>query len=69
MTMAKKNSYEAYIEELEGIIAEIENAEIPIDELTNKVKRAAELIKVCQATLQKTEDEVNEIIASLDGKG
>ncbi len=68
MTMAKKKSYEAYIEELESIIAEIENAEIPIDELTNKVKRAAELIKVCQATLQKTEDEVNEIIASLDGK-
>lgn len=49
---------EAY-KELESIVREIERAEITVDELSAKITRATELLRICREKLQKTEDEVN----------
>jgi exodeoxyribonuclease VII small subunit len=64
--MSEKISYTAAFEELQSIVEEIEQGEISVDELSEKVKRAALLIKVCKSKLQSTETDVNKILKELD---
>ncbi|MDP3929147.1 MAG: exodeoxyribonuclease VII small subunit [Bacteroidota bacterium] len=64
--MSEKISYTAAFEELQSIVEEIEQGEISVDELSEKVKRAAFLIKVCKSKLQSTETDVNKILKELD---
>jgi exodeoxyribonuclease VII small subunit len=59
-------TYTRAFEELQVIVAEIERGEISVDELSEKVKRAAVLIKICKAKLTSTEDDVNKILRDLD---
>jgi len=61
----EEQSYSRAIEELEKIVTEIENEDISVDELSEKVKRAAELIRICKAVLYKTEDEVNAVLKGM----
>ena len=61
----KPNYTEAY-EELQSIVSEIEEGEISVDELSEKVKRAALLIKVCKNKLTTTEGDVNQILKELE---
>jgi len=63
--MNKTITYADAIVELETIVSEIENASIGVDELSEKVKRAAELIKFCRSKLTSTEKEVNSILKNL----
>jgi exodeoxyribonuclease VII small subunit len=65
--MSKKTNYEEQILELESIIREIEDASISVDELAAKVKRAAELIRKCQAVLDNTGKEVDAILKEMEG--
>ncbi len=58
-------NYTQAIEELEAIVLEIENAEINVDGLSEKVKRASELIRFCRKTLNATETEVENILKDL----
>jgi exodeoxyribonuclease VII small subunit len=64
--MSKTITYAEAIEELETIVSEIENASIGVDELSEKVKRAAELIKFCRSKLTATEKEVGSILKNLE---
>lgn len=66
--MEKKETYQAAFEELEVIVNEIEGGEISVDELSEKVKRAAKLIKICKNKLTSTEENVNEILKELQEK-
>jgi exodeoxyribonuclease VII small subunit len=63
--MEKKISYTEAITELEAIVTEIEEGEITIDTLSEKVKRASELIRVCKNKLTATEEDVNKILGEL----
>ncbi|KAF0199648.1 MAG: exodeoxyribonuclease VII small subunit [Bacteroidetes bacterium] len=63
--MSKTITYAEAIVELETIVSDIENASIGVDELSEKVKRAAELIKFCRSKLTSTEKEVNSILKNL----
>jgi exodeoxyribonuclease VII small subunit len=56
---------EAFIQ-LQGIVSEIEQGDISVDELSEKVKKAAFLIKVCKSKLTTTEEDVNEILKELE---
>jgi exodeoxyribonuclease VII small subunit len=60
-----KNYTEAF-EELQAIVTEIEQGEISVDELSEKVKRAALLIRYCKTKLTSTEEDVNAILKELD---
>ncbi len=64
--MKEKMDYTEAFEELQTIVAEIEDGEISVDELSEKVKRAALLIKICKAKLTSTEEDVNKILKELD---
>ena len=58
-------NYTKAFEELQEIVHEIESGEISVDTLSKKVKRAAELIKVCKTKLTSTEEDVNKILKEL----
>lgn len=59
------NSYSEAMEELERIVREIEDADISVDELSKKVKRASVLIRYCRSKLHSTESEVEEILKQI----
>lgn len=63
--MEKKISYTAAITELEKIVSEMEKGEIGVDALSEKVKRATGLIRVCRSKLTETEKDVNEILGEM----
>jgi len=58
-------NYTKAFEELQEIVHEIESGEISVDTLSKKVKRAAELIKICKTKLTSTEEDVNKILKEL----
>ncbi len=60
--MSKSQTYQQAIDELEAIVNEIENEEISVDELSEKVKRASQLIKLCKTKLTNTEQEVSKVL-------
>jgi exodeoxyribonuclease VII small subunit len=60
-----KNYTDAF-EELQAIVTEIEQGEISVDELSEKVKRAALLIRYCKTKLTSTEEDVSAILKELD---
>lgn len=64
--MQNKTNYEDAFEELKQIVSEIEEGEISVDLLSDKVKRASELIKICKAKLTSTEEDVNKILKELE---
>lgn len=61
----KEQNYSRAIEELEKIVTEIESEDISVDELSAKVKRAADLIRICKTVLYKTEEEVNAVLKDM----
>ncbi|MDR2287300.1 MAG: exodeoxyribonuclease VII small subunit [Prevotellaceae bacterium] len=67
--MSDKLNYTAAFEELQKIVSEIEKGEISVDELSEKVKRAAQLIKICKSKLTNTEEDVNRILQELASSG
>lgn len=64
--MSEKQNYTEAFEELQAIVTEIESGEISVDELSDKVKRATELIKICKLKLTTTEENVNRILKDID---
>jgi exodeoxyribonuclease VII small subunit len=74
--MSEILSYEAAYAELKQIASDIEAESISVDLLAEKVKRASQLITICQAKLRSTEAEVSKIIqqmealtSEVDGRG
>jgi exodeoxyribonuclease VII small subunit len=59
-------TYTEAFDELQNIVSEIEQGEISVDELSEKVKRAALLIKICKQKLTSTEEDVDRILRELD---
>lgn len=65
-TMSEEPGYEAAFNELQDIVEEIEQGEISIDELSDKVKRASLLISICKKKLTSTEEDVKKILKDLE---
>lgn len=58
--------YTEAFDELQQIVSEIEDGQISVDELSQKVKRATALIKICRARLSATEADVGQILKDLE---
>jgi exodeoxyribonuclease VII small subunit len=65
--MTDQPNYSEAFKELQEIVNEIEQGEISVDELSDKVKRASLLIGICKAKLTRTEEDVNKILKDLEG--
>ncbi|MCK5823418.1 MAG: exodeoxyribonuclease VII small subunit [Bacteroidales bacterium] len=65
--MAKKEiSYSDAISEIEEIVNIIENGELNVDEISEKIKRVSLLIKSCQKKLHETQVEIEKILEKID---
>ena len=60
--------YSKAIEKLEEIIQKIENEEIDVDELSEKVKEAVTLIKTCKSKIEKAELEVKKVVDGFESE-
>ena len=58
---SKLSSYEDAYQELQDIQSALEKEEVSIDELSEKVKRAKELVAFCQEKLRNTEKELEQM--------
>jgi exodeoxyribonuclease VII small subunit len=63
--MDKEISYTEAFKQLQDIVQKMENADISIDDLTENIKEASRLIRICKDKLTKTEEEVNKTISEL----
>lgn len=64
--MSEEIKYTDAFDELKQIVSDIEDGEISVDELSIKVKRASELIKLCKEKLTSTEEDVSQILKELE---
>jgi exodeoxyribonuclease VII small subunit len=58
--------YADALAELEAILEEIEDDAVDVDVLATRVKRAAELLRVCRSRITAARVEVTQIVAELD---
>jgi exodeoxyribonuclease VII small subunit len=66
MSKSKQLTYSHALNELEEIISSIESEEINVDVLSEKVRRAAYLIKFCKDRLRNTEEEVKKALSEIE---
>ena len=62
----KTLTYKDAVSEIETILGKLENEELDVDELADKVKRASVLLKFCKDKLTTTEKEIQNIIEEMD---
>lgn len=55
--------YETALKELEQIVRQMENDELDIDQMGDRLKRAQQLIGLCKERLTKTDEEIKAILA------
>ncbi len=65
--MSEINYTDAF-EELKDIVSDMEDGQINVDELAQKVKRATELIRTCKSKLTATEGDVQKILKELEAQ-
>jgi exodeoxyribonuclease VII small subunit len=61
MTKEKIN-YDAAVGEIEEILEKIEEGDLGVDELAEKVNRVTHLLKFCRDRLLTTEEQINKIL-------
>lgn len=64
--MAAKLSFKEAKKELETIVQSLESGEFDVDLLTEKVKRATELIALCKDRLTKTDKELQKLLEDME---
>ncbi|MCE2497273.1 MAG: exodeoxyribonuclease VII small subunit [Flavobacteriales bacterium] len=63
--MSEELNYETAYGELKGILSDLQNDDVTVDELTAKVKRAKLLLELCQKKLANVDADVNGILQEL----
>ena len=62
----KAIKYEEAVRRLEEIVEQMENNELDIDSLSDKLKEAQELVKSCKDKLTKTDQEIKKLLDADD---
>ena len=60
--MKKEMTYSQAMEQLEKIVAQLEDNSLDIDQLSDKVKTAQQLIAFCREKLTKTDEDVQNLL-------
>ena len=66
MTVKKTITYAEAMTEVEEILEQIENEELDVDDLAEKVKRVSVLLKTCKDKLTKTNEQVEQILKEME---
>lgn len=62
----KKITYKEAIAEIEEVLEKLENEELDVDQLAEKIKRVSFLLKFCKEKLTTTEKEIQGIIDEME---
>ena len=57
-TAKEPATYEQALAELDGLVAQMESGQLPLDELLDGYRRGAELLNFCRTRLQAVEEQV-----------
>ncbi|HSH20439.1 MAG TPA: exodeoxyribonuclease VII small subunit [Draconibacterium sp.] len=66
MATKKTLTYNEAMAEVEEILEKIENEELDVDDLAEKVKRVSVLLKTCKDKLMKTNEQVEQILKEME---
>lgn len=58
----KKMTYEQAVNRLEQLAQQMEQGEVPIDEMVTRLREAQALIKQCRQQLTKADEQVRQIL-------
>ncbi len=58
----KSITYDQAYTELHQILSDLQQSETSVEELTQKIKRASELISICKTKLRNTEKEIQKLL-------
>jgi exodeoxyribonuclease VII small subunit len=61
--------YAMALDELDGILRELESSDVDVDRLADRVARAADLIALCRDRIDAARFRIDEVIADLDADG
>lgn len=64
--MAEEITYRDALAELESILSAIEEEQVDVDELAIKVKRSAELIRLCRSRIEAAAIEVEAVVDEME---
>jgi exodeoxyribonuclease VII small subunit len=64
-----ETTYRDAIAELETILRALETDTVDVDELTARVQRSAQLIRLCKQKLRTAEDAIDRVFENLDQDG
>ena len=59
-------TYDEALAELRMILQQLQEGKVPREEMSEKVKRAAELVQFCKEKLRSTEDEVERLFGGIE---
>ncbi|MBK7336388.1 MAG: exodeoxyribonuclease VII small subunit [Saprospirales bacterium] len=59
-------TYDEALSELKNILQQLQEGKVPMEEMSGKVKRAAELVQFCKEKLRGTEEEVEKLLRNID---
>jgi exodeoxyribonuclease VII small subunit len=62
----KKFSFNAAMQEVEQILALLEKGDLDVDEMSEKVKRATELLQTCKQKLYQTDAEIKAVFEKVE---
>ena len=54
--------YEEAMRQLQEIVRKMENDELDIDQMSDQLKKAQKLIKICRDKLTKTDEEIQKLL-------
>lgn len=60
--MGYEMKYEEAVAELERVVTQMESGQMDLDAVTEKLKKAQELIKYCKERLTETDGEIQKIL-------
>lgn len=61
----KQTTYAQAADRLEEIVRQIESGTLVLDDLSAKVKEAADLVKFCKKKLQETDESIEKLLENL----
>ena len=64
--MSETTGYAEALAELEAILAEIDRPDVDVDVLAVKVRRAAELIRLCRGRIGDARLHIEQVVTELD---
>jgi exodeoxyribonuclease VII small subunit len=65
---AEDIGYAAALAELDGILRELDGDEVDVDVLGARVRRAAELLRICRSRIASARFEVEQVVAELEAE-